>query len=73
MACYSAGCDFLLFNMGFMKTPSGVEIDCGTKVLQFTLFACDKINTVLSVTRKMMLNVVAIFGNKTREFFVSLR
>ena len=61
MACYSAGCDFLLFNVGVMKAPSGFEIGRGINVLQFTLFACDKINTVLLV----MLNVVAILGNKT--------
>ena len=69
MACYSAGCNFLLFNVGFMKTPSGFEIDRGTDILQFTLFACNKINTVLLVTRKIVLNVVAVLGNKTRKFF----
>ena len=52
-----------------MKTPPAFEIDRGTDILHFTLFACDEINTVVLATRKMMLNVVAVLGNKTIKFF----
>ena len=59
--------------MGFMKTPSGFEIDRGTDILEFTFFVCDPINTILLAARKMTLYVVATVGNKTRKYFVSLR